>query len=237
MDKIDWVYHLQNVIGEDLFQVESCHVSYFQRALTHPSMINQRESNYERIEFLGDRVLGLVVAELLYHTYPSRHEGFLAKAHAWLVSKETLSTVALNLNILPLIYMSEAERKGGGTSNSSLVADAMEALIGALYLSSNYDIVKKFIERHWISVIQECEEEPVQPKTFLQEWSQSQGKGLPSYRVKNIEGPDHHPIFTITLVIDGYEPLEAQGSTKKLAERNAAKKFLQQLGAFLNEEN
>lgn len=234
MDKIAWVQHLQQVIGEDLFRIKSDHVPHFQRALTHPSITNQFESSYERIEFVGDRVLGLVVAELLYHAYPDRPEGFLAKSHAWLVSKETLAAVAFRLNMPLLIYMSDAERRGGGATNVSLVADAMEALIGVLYLCSSYSIAQKFVERHWAPVVAKCHAEPIQPKTFLQEWSQSQGKGLPLYRLKNIQGPDHHPIFTITLFINGYEPLEAQGSTKKLAERNAAEKFLQQLEALLD---
>ncbi len=234
MDKIAWCQHLQQVMGEDLFQIELDHVPHFQQALTHPSISNQFESSYERIEFVGDRVLGLVVAELLYNTYPNRPEGFLAKSHAWLVSKEVLATVAFRLNMPPLIYMSDAERRGGGESNVSLVADAMEALIGVLYLCGGYDPAKQFIERHWGPIVTECQAEPIQPKTFLQEWSQSQGKGLPSYHLKNIDGPDHHPIFTIILIIDGYEPLEAQGSTKKIAERNAAEKFLQQLGTLLD---
>jgi len=237
MDKIEWTYHLQNLIGRDLFQLGADHLPHFKWALTHPSMTNQLESTYERSEFVGDRVLGLVVAELLYHAHPNRPEGFLAKTHAWLVSKETLSAVAFQIGLPPLIYMSDAERRGGGASNPSLLADAMEALIGALYLASNYSTAKRFIERHWHRIIQECETEPIQPKTFLQEWSQSQGKGLPCYRVTNISGPDHHPIFTITLIIEGYAPLEAQGSTKKLAERNAAEKFLQQLGTFLSHRN
>lgn len=234
MDKIRWIEHLQHVIGKDLFQIESDHIPHFQRALTHPSITKQFESSYERIEFIGDRVLGLVMAEFLYHAYPDRPEGFLAKSHAWLVSKEVLASVAINLNMPPLIYMSEAERRGGGESNVSLIADAMEALIGVLYLCSDYPTAQSFIQRHWGPVVSKCQGEPIQPKTFLQEWSQSQGKGLPSYRLKNIDGPDHHPTFTITLFINGYEPLEAQGSTKKLAERNAAEKFLQQLGALLH---
>lgn len=197
------------------------------RALTHSS--TGKDTNYERLEFLGDRVLGLVVSEILYEKYTEENEGDLAKRLAALVQGSFLAKIAAKLDLGRFIEFSVAERQAGGDMNENILADAVEALIGALYVDAGLEACRKFIEQHWDNAFDNLQKPPQHPKTALQEWAQSRGLPLPVYKIIGQSGPDHVPIFDICLKVSGFEDLIAQGRSRQEGEREAAKAFLRKL--------
>lgn len=196
-------------------------------ALTHSSTGNSL--NYERLEFLGDRVLGLVVSEILYEKFEDEKEGDLAKRLSSLVQGSWLARMAGQINLGDYIAFSEAERSSGGFENENILADVMEALIGALYLDRGLEACRDFITALWGNSFDEMDKPPQHPKTALQEWAQGQGLPLPVYKIIGQSGPDHAPIFDIRLKVEGHDELIAQGRSRQLAEKEAAKAFLAQL--------
>jgi ribonuclease III len=204
-----------------------------QSALTHPSLSGsvaevERGRVYERLEFLGDRVLGLCIAEWLYAAYPSEREGALAKRHAALVNRDMLARLAETIDLNR--YLQQA-RDSRGAANPTMLGDAMEALIGAIYLDAGLDVACTFIRRVWDGVIHENLAPPQDDKTALQEWAQGQGMALPVYRVLGQSGPSHAPVFEVEVVIEakGRRPMRqavGQGSSKRLAEKAAAAALL-----------
>ena len=205
--------------------------SLLEEALTHPSISKQKCDkktffNYERFEFLGDAVLGLVIAELLINKYPNEKEGALAKRLAGLVRGEALVTVARKLNIGDFIRMTQGEEVMGGRDNESNIENTLEAIIGAIYIDSGLESAREFISRHWLSLIDEMKVPPKDPKTELQEWSQGRGQPIPEYKVIKQTGPSHDPFFEISVKVEGLEEVVADGNSKKKAEKNAAKKLL-----------
>jgi ribonuclease-3 len=192
------------------------------RALTHSSF---SKDNYERLEFLGDRVLGLVIAEWLSTLYPQAEEGTLAKTLAALVSRDSLALVARGLGLGPLLKLSVADVAAGGRDNPSILADACEAVIAALYLDGGLDVARKFIRAHWREMIQ-SPPATGDAKTQLQEWTQGRGLGLPAYIEKGREGPDHAPSFVIEVRVQGLPPVIGTGPSKRVAERLAAEAML-----------
>ncbi|MDA0782350.1 MAG: ribonuclease III [Rickettsiales bacterium] len=205
--------------------------SLLEEALTHPSISKQRCDkisffNYERFEFLGDAVLGLVIAELLINKYPEEKEGSLAKRLAGLVRGEALVSVARKLNIGEFIKMTQGEEVMGGRDNSSNIENTLEAIIGAIYIDSGLESARDFISRHWIELVDNMKEPPKDPKTELQEWSQGRGLPIPEYKVIKQTGPSHDPFFEISVKVEGVEEVTADGNSKKKAEKNAAKKLL-----------
>jgi len=196
---------------------------FLDRALTHTSA--GADDNNERLEFLGDRVLGLVVAELLLDKFPGENEGDIGRRFAQLVRAETLTQIGR------AVGLDGALSHAGDDANDGLVADVTEAVIAALYLDGGYPVAARFIERHWAPLIRSSDAPPRDAKTALQEWSQARGLGLPKYHDIAREGPDHEPLFTVEVNVPGGTPARAQGANKRAAEQEAAALLLAQLGA------
>lgn len=199
-------------------------------ALTHRSAIGRgRSKTYERLEFLGDRVLALVIADLLYDHFPDEDEGSLAKRLVALVRRETLADVASSLGLAPLIELSRGEEDAGGRQNPAILADVCEALIGAMYRDGGMRAARAFIRRNWLDRMSGMEKPPKDAKTELQEWAQGRGLELPEYREVGRSGPDHAPVFTIEVTVGNYPPERAVGQTKRAAEQVAAEQLLRRL--------
>lgn len=197
---------------------------YLQKALTHSSA--GEKYNYERLEFLGDRVLGLVVAHILFETYPQEAEGDLAKRHAALVQGKTLALVAEDIGLGEIMFLSDSEKAGGSTQNRNILADGMESLIGALYLDGGIDVCMRVIRDLWGGLLETMTSPPQDPKTALQEWAQGQGLPLPLYEMTGREGVDHAPVFEIRVMVEGMPPCTARGASRRKAEKEAARKLL-----------
>jgi ribonuclease-3 len=198
-------------------------------ALTHPSAVSSRKaSSFERLEFLGDRVLGLVIAELLYQYYPNEKEGDLAKRLSALVCGDACHTIAKQLDLINHV------KAGAGdlAAKSAILADAMEALIGAIYMDSGLDAIKQIIKRFWMPLLEQSIMPPKDPKTTLQEWAQGKGKPIPNYTLIEHKGPDHSPVFTIEVFIKGIDKGIGVGSSKRQAEQAAAKSILEKIGLW-----
>lgn len=196
------------------------------RALTHAS--TGEDGNYERLEFLGDRVLGLIIAELLFARFPEESEGDLAKRQAALVQGEWLAVVAGDIGLGGYILMSEAEAQSGGGENENRLADVFEALIGAIYLDGGLVPCRALITRLWDGRMDAMKAPPQHPKTALQEWAQGLGLPLPVYKIVEQSGPDHAPVFIVELSVKGFDSVRSEGRTRQAAERAAAAAFMNQ---------
>lgn len=206
-------------------------------ALTHPGFGGGRaaHADYERLEFLGDRVLGLVIAEWLMEHYPREKEGALAKRHASLVKREALARVAEAVGLGRYLLLSPAEDAGGGRTNPSILADACEAVIGALYLDGGLDPVRRFIRRHWNDTLDRSVPPPLDPKTALQEWAQGRGRPLPAYELVEQSGSAHAPLFRVRVQVAGMEPVVGSGTSKRAAEKDAARLLLRHVGVIVDD--
>jgi ribonuclease-3 len=203
-------------------------------ALTHPSAMARRGAprrSYERLEFLGDRVLGLVVAELLWRRFPDEAEGELTRRHAGLVRRDALVDVARAIELGRFVILSAGEAQAGARDNSSVLADACEAVIAALYLDGGLEVARGFVQRHWEPRIQAAVAPPRDAKTALQEWAQGRGQGLPVYETVSVQGPAHKRVFTVSAQVEGVERATASGSSKRAAETAAAAELLTLLAA------
>lgn len=205
------------------------------KALTHSS--TGRMKNYERLEFLGDRVLGLVVAEELFKEFPDESEGDLAKRYAALVQGDFLASVANRIKLGEYIEFSAAEREAGGAANANIIADVFESLIGALYLDCGLETCRGLILKLLSPSFFEMTKPPQHPKTELQEWAQGQGLPLPLYQIVGQSGPDHAPVFKISLSVQGYETVVGEGRSRQIAEKEAAQLFLEQNGLIIKEDD
>ena len=209
--------------------------SLLEESLTHPSVSRGSDRsgvpfNYERLEFLGDAALGLVMAEILLERYPHEKEGALAKRLAALVRGEALARVARNISMGQYIRMTIGEEAMGGRKNDNNIENALEAVMGAMYLDGGLAPVRQCIDTHWASLIDEMKDEPPKDaKTSLQEWAQAKGFPIPVYTVIHTAGPSHAPIFTVEANVAGYDPTYATGNSKKVAEREAARLMLEQV--------
>lgn len=200
------------------------------RALTHSShTAGRRRASNERLEFLGDRVLGLVVAEMLLARFPREDEGAIARRHTALVRGETLAEVAKEIGLGDAIIMTKGEAESGGRSNPGLLADCCEAVIAAIYRDGGLEAARAFIHRHWAALIGDMAQPPLDAKTALQEWAQGRGLALPKYREIGREGPDHEPLFTVEAALDGHEAVVGEGTNKRAAEQAAAQKLLERV--------
>ena len=196
-----------------------------EQALTHPSAAPS--TTYERLEFLGDRVLGLVVADMVFRAFPQESEGPLARRFAALVRRETLVRVAESIDLGAHLKVSKAEQ--GGRASGNLLADATEAVIAALFLDGGYEAARRFVERHWRPLLAEQAEPPQDAKTALQEWAQGHGMVLPAYRLLGSEGPPHDPVFEIEVSLPGHAPAQGRGRSRRAAESAAAAALYQRL--------
>lgn len=204
------------------------------RAVTHSSYVNESGKDIkdnERLEYLGDSVLGLVVNEFLFKRYEDYREGKLAKIKSAVVSETTLSNIARSINLGEFILMGKGEEHSGGRDRPSILANTLEAIIGALYLDSGLKICRRFV----LSLIKE-EIDSVNdftylrdPKTALQEYVQKKYKERPIYQVIDERGPDHKKEFTVRLIINGREIVTGEGSSKRKAEMNAARASLKRI--------
>jgi ribonuclease III len=204
-------------------------------ALTHASAAQGQKghANYERLEFLGDRVLGLAVAEYLYETFPTAPEGDLARRFNNLVKKESCAQVAEELELGPLIKLGDSEAVGGGRRKPTILADCCEALLGAIYLDGGWEPVKTVITTFWSPRAAEAITVPVDAKTALQEWVQGSGETrLPRYIKVAACGPDHAPSFVYEVRVEGLEPSRGQGSSRRAAEQAAAAAMLIREGVW-----
>ena len=200
--------------------------SYLDLAITHSSFNEKKNySNYERLEFLGDRVLGLVIAELVFKKHYKEKEGELSKRFADLVSKKTLIKIAKKINLEVMIKTSR-EYGYKIKVTESMLADSLEALIGAIFLDSDFVMAKDIVQKLWKEVINEQADPPDNPKSYLQEWCLRKKKNLPDYLLLEKKGPDHEPIFIVELKIENFMQTIASGSTKQEAEINAAKEMI-----------
>jgi ribonuclease-3 len=204
------------------------------RALTHASFDAQRDgelpTNYERLEFLGDRVLGLVIAHVLYERFPESEEGGLATRYNALVRKETCARVAEEIELGRYLRLSSGEVSAGGRRKMAILGNACEALIAAVYLDGGFDAARTFIERYWLALLDDVREPPKDAKTALQEWAQGRGLAAPSYRVVDRTGPDHAPRFTMAVTIADMSDALGEGSSKRAAQQDAAERFLAREG-------
>jgi ribonuclease III len=192
------------------------------------------DTGNERLEFLGDRVLGLLVAEMLLETFPTESEGEIARRHAELVRKETLAEVAGIIDLAPLIRLAPEEDQNV-RNNASLLADACEAVIAALYLDGGLAPARRFVVSHWSGRMTAALSPPKDPKTGLQEWAQGRGKPLPAYRLIQTKGPPHQPVFTVEVAVEGEAAERADGLSKRIAEREAAAALLARLKGQVRE--
>jgi ribonuclease-3 len=206
-------------------------------ALTHSSAAHGQKgkgfANYERLEFLGDRVLGLAIAEYLFHAFPDSPEGELAPRYNNLVRKETCAQIAKDIDLGPHIKLSQSEALAGGRDKDTILADACEALLGAIYLDGGWEPVKALIERLWGPLVKDSAAIQANPKTALQEWVQGRGqKKLPRYSKVASSGPDHAPLFVYEVRVDGLEAARGKGPSRQAAEQAAAMEMLIREGVW-----
>ena len=198
-------------------------------ALTHPSATGRhgrRKRSYERLEFLGDRVLGLLVAHLLIERFPEDAEGALTHRQVALVQEGALAQVAERLGLGRWLEVARSEAEGGGRERPALLADCCEALIGALYLDGGLEAARGFVASEWEPFLAGVATPPRDPKMALQEWAQGRGLEPPAYRLLATDGPPHAPRFTVEAGLPGFPPAVGEGRSKRAAEREAARRLL-----------
>ncbi len=193
-------------------------------ALTHRSSCVA--INYERLEFLGDRVLGLVIADLLMENFPTENEGDLSQRFHALVRKESLAEIAYKIGLPPLIRMGHTEHECGGRENEAIIADVFESVLGAVYLDGGLEPAKKIITQYFMPAMSKNSTPPQDAKTTLQEWLQSKGLGLPKYTLVKQKGPDHQPTFIVAVTAGQLGSAEGIGKSKRAAEQEAAANML-----------
>lgn len=200
------------------------------RALTHASADTERSN--ERLEFLGDRVLGLVVAERLHALYPADQEGSLALKYNALARREACAVAAEAAGLSDHLILANAEAQSGGRRKLAIVSGACEAIIAALYLDGGMEAARQFIDRFWAEAFAALNTDMRDAKTVLQEWAQSRDKnrGMPVYSLVGRTGPDHAPRFTVAVTVEGVEPQNGEGGSKREAEQDAAQQLLERLG-------
>jgi ribonuclease-3 len=210
-----------------------------ERALTHASVgegapvgVHGPRDN-ERLEFLGDRVLGLLVAEKLSRDYPTAHEGELSSSLHALVDKTACARVGEALGVGPALRLSPGETKTGGRRKAGVIADAVEAILAAVYLDGGLEAARGFFDKAWAAEFAAPPSRSVtNPKSALQEWAQGLGRPLPTYRVADRTGSDHAPTFTVEVSVEGVEPLTALGRSRQEAEKAAATALLKREGVI-----
>ena len=203
-----------------------------ERALTHASVRGGKVARFdnERLEFIGDRVLGLAIAEALNGQYPDASEGELARRYNRLVRGEACAKVARTIGLGDHLILSESEADSGGRNKTTILADAAEALLGAVFIDGGFEKARGVVHRLWREQSELVPEVAVDAKSALQEWAQGQGLALPRYTVVARNGPDHAPRFTAEVLIAGKAPAQGEGASKRIAEQAAASALLTREG-------
>jgi ribonuclease-3 len=203
------------------------------RALTHISALKgarNRAGSYQRLEFLGDHVLGLVISDMLYRTFPRADEGELSRRLADLVRKETCAEIGRLVDLGSAIRVGSSEANAGARERPAILADVCEALIGAVYLDGGYEASAGLVERLWRARMEATAQPVRDPKTVLQEWAQARGLPTPAYREIERSGPDHDPEFRVSVQLPALAPAEGMGRSKRAAEQAAAAAMLAREG-------
>ena len=198
----------------------------FERALSHSSA---GADNYERLEFLGDRVLGLVIARALYDRYPKEPEGNLSRRYNALVARETCAEIGRELGVPPVIRLGKQAREDGANQSDNVVGDTVEALIGALLIDAGLEAAERFVLEAWAPFLEGQGRAPQHPKSALQELAAARACKPPEYEVVGRSGAHHAPVFTIRVMVKGLGEATAEGSSKQEAETAAAEALLSQL--------
>ncbi|WBU56782.1 ribonuclease III [Paracoccus sediminicola] len=201
------------------------------QALTHGSVASPTRPHNQRLEFLGDRVLGLTMAEALYAADSAASEGQLAPRYNALVRGETCAEVARQIGLGDVLKLGRSEMMSGGRRKEALLADAMEAVLAAIYLDAGFETARAVILRHWSDRLDSVEDDARDAKTALQEWAQANGMSPPHYEVTGRKGPDHAPEFEITVTLDDGRHAVSRGKgTKRSIEQEAAQAMLMEIG-------
>lgn len=204
-------------------------------ALTHSSASSETRQSYQRFEFLGDRVLGLVIAGMLLEAYPKAPEGELSRRLAELVRKETCADVAAELSLGSALRSAGGKAQRNAILTLNVLGDLCEAVIGAIYLDGGLDPAASFIARNWRERMLAAPGPHRNPKVTLQEWAQSKGYDVPSYTITNKIGPDHEPKFEVEVVVAALAPARGEGRTRRDAEQAAAATLLRREGVWKDE--
>jgi ribonuclease-3 len=200
-------------------------------ALTHRSLTREgHDVSNQRLEFLGDAVLGLAIADMLYGLFPTEPEGDLSKRLVSLVNGDQLAVIAQGLHLGDHLILGAGEEEQGGRNNPSNLEDACEAILGAIYRDGGFNAVRDVVTRIWQPYAIRSKAPPKDAKTTLQEWAQARGLPLPEYALISSDGPSHAPLFVVEVRVQGCEPIRAEAGVKKQAERLAAEKLLALLG-------
>ncbi len=202
-------------------------------ALTHVSALKpsrKRGDSYQRLEFLGDHVLGLIVSDMLYRAFPNADEGELSKRLADLVRKESCADVAKSLGLVDDIKLGAVGAGAGARLRKSVLGDICEAVIGAVFLDGGYQAAAEFVERNWTERMHKLRRPLRDPKTTLQEWAQGKGLPTPVYREIERTGPHHDPQFRIAVELPGLAAAEGVGGSKRVAEKAAASAMIAREG-------
>ena len=213
---------------------EFSNLSLLVEALTHSSVASDFRKDNQRLEFLGDRVLGLVMAEALLEIDQTAPEGTLAPRFNALVRKETCAEVARQIELGGVLKIGRSEMLSGGRRKDALLGDGMEAVIAAIYKDGGFEIAKTIIIKLWGDRIKNVKVDARDPKTMLQEWAQARGQNPPNYEVISRSGPDHAPDFLVKVILASGETSEAMAGSKRQAEQMAAKALLQKIGEVIH---
>ncbi|MDX1924269.1 MAG: ribonuclease III [Rickettsiaceae bacterium] len=207
-------------------------------ALTHSSLnVTKHDRNNERMEFLGDSVLGMIITEDLYKNYKKSKEGSLSTMRSRLVSSSAICFVARKISLREFLILSQGEEKNGGRDNPRNLENAMEAIIGAIYLDSGYDMAKKITLHLWQDLANNKDHLEIDSKSLLQEWVQSNKLGLPIYQIISSSGPEDDVTFSARVTVKNFGSETGEGGKKKDAEKKAALKFLKKYTKLLEREN
>ncbi|CBI76202.1 ribonuclease III [Bartonella clarridgeiae 73] len=202
------------------------------KALTHSSVQSSEQGNYERLEFLGDRVLGLLIAEMLYQIFPQASEGELSVRLNGLVNAQTCADIALEMGLPNMIRVGCEMKNLEGRRLANMYADVIEALIAVIYLEGGLESVRPFIQKYWQNRAKKMNAGRRDAKTELQEWAHTKDRAHPHYQVLQRCGPDHDPIFVVEVSICGFASEIGRGSSKRQAERDAAERILRREGIW-----
>lgn len=198
-------------------------------ALTHGST-QKHKGDYQRLEFLGDRVLGLIIAEHLFRDYPGHGEGELTAIHSGLVRGESCATAGDTIGLSDLVIIGTGERAKNMHLNRTVLGDVMEALVAAIYLDGGQEQARAFVLKAWDGLLKHPSMAVKDPKTFLQEWALARALPIPAYAVVSREGPEHEPVFVVSVGVKGKEPALGTAKAKRAAEMDAAENFLKREG-------